>query len=305
PAGGSYDAYARVVAMHMPDHIPGHPTIIAENMPGAGGLKSANYLYNVAPKDGLVISTGYAGLPTTQLLSPDGAQFDATKFSWIGSLTEDPYVGFVWHTSPIRTFEDMKTRETIFGGSAVGGAGTDYAIIARDMLGMKLKIVTGYPNSPDMKLAMQRGEIDGEFAESWGALNVTEPAWLKDGTVRIVIQHGFKPLRELPNVPLLIDQAKTDADRQALDLLLARQETAKPYFAPPGIPADRLAVLRKAFDATLRDPSFLADLDKEHLGINAPMNGDEIAAFTAKLAATPPSIVNRITQMLASFNDSK
>ena len=290
--------------MHMPDYIPGHPVILSVNMPGAGGLKSANYVYNVAPRDGLVIGTGFAGMPTTQLLSPEGVQFDINKFSWIGNVTKEPYVGMVWHTSPIQSLENMKSRETIFGGSAVGGAGTDYAIIAKELFGFKLKIVTGYPNSPDMKLAMQRGEIDGEFAESWGALNVTEPAWLKDGTVRILVQHGFTRHRDLPNVPLFIDQAKTDADKQVMELMLARQETSKPYFGPPGLPADRLTILREAFDATVRDPAFLADLQKQRLGIDAPMSGDEIAAFVAKLNQTPPSTVKRVTQMLSNFQNA-
>jgi tripartite-type tricarboxylate transporter receptor subunit TctC len=303
PAGGSYDAYARALAMHMPDHIPGHPTIIPENMPGAAGLKSANYVYNAAPKDGLVIGAGYSGLPTAQLLTPNGVQFDVTKFSWIGSVTKDPYVGIVWHTSPIRTIEDTKVRETTFGGSAVGGAGVDYAIIARELFGLKLKIVTGYPDSPDMKIAMQRGEIDGEFATGWGALNVDEPTWVRDGIVRVIVQDGFTPHPDLPGVPLLIDQAKTETDRQILELMLARQETSKPYFAPPGVPLERLAILRQGFDATLKDPAFLADIKKEHLEVDSPMNGDEITAFTIKLSKTPGSIVGRINQILTSFQN--
>ena len=305
PAGGSYDAYARELAIHMPDHIPGHPAILSENMPGAAGLKSANYIYNAAPKDGTVIGAGYSGLPTAQLLSPEGVQFDVTKFSWIGSVTKEPYVTIVWHTSPIRTWEDMQKKETAFGGSAVGGAGVDYAIIAKQLFGLKLKIVTGYPNSPDMKLAMQRGEIDGEFATSWGALKVAEPTWLKEGLVRVVVQDGFTRHPDLPDVPLLLDQARTDTERQILELMLARQETSKPYFAPPGVPADRLAILRRGFDETLRDPAFLADLKKENLEIDSPMNGDEIAAFTIKLAATPRSTVARINQILGSFQNAK
>jgi tripartite-type tricarboxylate transporter receptor subunit TctC len=305
PTGGSYDAFARILAAHMPKFIPGRPTIITLNMPGAGGIKSANFVYNTAPRDGLTIGAGYSGLPTTNLLAPEGALFDATKFSWIGSLTREPYVAIVWHTSPIQKLEDLKTREMIVGGSAVGAAGTDFPIIAREMFGFKLKIVTGYPNSPDMKLAMQRGELDGVFATAWGAIQITEPTWVPEGKVRVIVQHGLKPHRDLPNVPLFIDQARTPEERQILELLFARQETAKPYFAPPEIPSERLQILRRAFDATVKDAAFLAEVKKSRLEVNEPMTGEEAEAFTRKLAETPPAIVKRIVDELNRFKDNK
>ena len=303
PTGGSYDAYARAIALSLPNYLPGRPTIVVENMPGASGLKAANYIYNTAPRDGLVIGAGYGGLPTAPLLSPDGAQFDVTKFSWIGSITKEPYIGIVWHTSSIRSLDDARTKPLIVGGSAVGAAGTDYPIIAKALFGFNLKVVTGYANSPDIKLAMERGELDGVFATAWGALNTSEPTWLKEGKVRIVVQHGLARHPEMPNVPLLIEQAKTDADRQVLELLMARQETSKPYFAPPEIPADRLAILRTAFQEALKDREFLSTVQKAHLEIDSPMDGKELAAFTAKLAHTPISVVNRIETILAGFKD--
>lgn len=305
PPGGSYDAYARHIAAHLPRHLAGNPQIISVNMPGAGGIKSANYVYSAAPRDGTVIAAGYSGLPTQQLLAPDGAQFDPTKFSWIGSLTKEPYVAIVWHTSPIQTFDDLRTKEMIVGGSAVGGAGTDFPIIARELFGLKLKVVTGYPNSPEIKLAMQRGELDGVFATSWGAIQITEPTWVPEGKVRVIVQHGFKRHRELPNVPMFFDSARTPEDRQILELMLARQETAKPYFAPPGLPADRIEMLRRAFDATTRDPAFLADLTKSRLEIESPMTGEEVAELTIKLAATPPEVVKRIELLLRQFHNQK
>jgi tripartite-type tricarboxylate transporter receptor subunit TctC len=304
PSGGSYDGYARILANHMPGHIPGNPTMIAENMPGASGLKSANYIYSAAPKDGLTFAAGYSGLPTSQLLTPDGVQYDLNKFSWIGSITKDPFVGVVWHTSPIMTLEDLKTKEAVFGGSAIGAAGTDYAIIARDVLGFKLKIVTGYPNSPDMKIAMERRELDGTFATSWNSLNTTQPDWLRDKLARVIVQHGFKPHKDLPNVPLMIDQAKNEADKQVLELMMARQETSKPYFAPPGIPADRLNILRRAFDETIKDPAFIADVKKSRLDIDSPMTGEEAAEFVLHLSQTPQAVVKRIEQIFANFNNS-
>jgi tripartite-type tricarboxylate transporter receptor subunit TctC len=305
PTGGSYDTYARLMANHLGKHIPGNPKIIAENMPGASGLKAANFLYNAAPKDGLTIGAGYAGLPTSQLLTPDGVQYDLNKFSWIGSITKDPFVGVVWHSSTVQSLEGLKTQEGIFGGSAIGAAGTDYAIIARDILGFKLKIVTGYPNSPDMKLAMERRELDGTFATSWNSLNTTQPEWIRDKLARVIVQHGFTRHKDLPDVPLMIDEVKNEADKQVFELMMARQETSKPYFAPPDLPADRLAILRRGFDATIKDPAFIADVKRAKLDIDSPMTGEEAAAFVAHLSKTPVAVVKRIEQIFANFNDKK
>lgn len=299
--GGAYDGYARLLAPALADHLPDHPTVIVQNMPGAGGLKTANYIYAVAPRDGTVIAGTHSSVPTAPLMTPDAAKFDANKLSWIGSITSDPYVGYVWHTAPIKTLSDARTTEVTIGGISVGTAGVDIAILARDMFGLKLKIVTGYKGSGDVKLAMEKGEVQGTFANGWSSLKTAEPDWLRDKKVRIIVQHGFKKLPELPDVPRLIDFARTDADRQALFFALARQTIAKPYFGPPEIPAERLTTLRRAFDAGIHDPKFVAAATKVGFSLIDPMTGEKLAVLVRKLSETPPSVVRRINGMLKAF----
>jgi tripartite-type tricarboxylate transporter receptor subunit TctC len=298
-AGWAYDTYARLVSQILKEYIPGNPTIIVQNMPGASGLKAANYIATTAPRDGTVIAATHAGILTGQLTSPGIAAFDATRLSWIGSVTTDPFVGYVWHTAPVKTLADMLTTEVVMGGVSVGAASTDYAILARDMFGLKLKIVNGYKSSNDVKLAMERGEVQGAFANGWSSIRNAEPEWIRDGKIRIIVQHGFKPLPELPDVPLFISLAQTDSDRQALVFMLARQEAAKPYFGPPDIPPERLAVLRRAFDATVHDPRFLALAAQARVTVEGPMTGAELAALVTKVSKTPPDVIAHIDSMLA------
>src|SRR5215813_2724510 len=298
-AGGAYDAYARLLVQVLKDHIPGNPAIIIQNMPGASGLKTANFMYASASRDGTVIASTHASILTTQLTSPGAATFESTRFSWIGSITTDPFVGYVWHTVPIRSLDDTRTREVIMGGVSVGASSIDYAILARDMFGLKFKIVTGYKASNDVKLAMERGEVQGTFANGWSSIKTAEPEWLRDNKIRIIVQHGFHKLPELPDVPLFIDLAQNEPDRQALVFMLARQEAAKPYFAPPDIPPERLAILRRAFDATVRDPRFAALASKASVALEGPMTGEEVAALVAKVAQTPPEVIQRVTRMLS------
>jgi len=297
--GGAYDTYARLLSQILKDYIPGNPTIIVQNMPGASGLKAANYMATSALRDGTVIAATHAGVLTAQLTAPGAATFEAGRLSWIGSITTDPFVGYVWHTTPIKTLADTRTTEVIMGGVSVGSASVDYGILARDLFGLKLKLVNGYKSSNDVKLAMERGEVQGAFANGWSSIRNAEPEWIRDGKIRIIVQHGFQPLPELPDVPLLISLARSDSDRQALMFMLARQEAAKPYFAPPDVPAERLAVLRRAFDATVRDPHFQALAAKASLTIEGPMTGEELAALVAKVSKTPPEVVARINRMLA------
>ncbi len=298
-AGGANDTYARILAQIMQEHIPGNPTIIVQNMPGAGGLKVANYIAATAPRDGTVIAATHSSILTAQLTSPGAASFEATRLSWIGSITTDPYVGYVWHTAPVKTLADTRTTEVVMGGVSVGTASTDYGILARDLFGLKLKLVNGYKSSNDVKLAMERGEVQGAFANGWSSLRSAEPDWIRDGKIRIIVQHGFKPLPELPDVPLFTSLAQTDADREALVFMLARQEAAKPYFAPPEIPVGRLAILRRAFDATVHDPRFLSLAAEANVTVEGPMTGDELSALVAKVAQTPPEVIARINRMLA------
>ena len=225
--------------------------------------------------------------------------------SWLGSITKDPFVAYVWHASGIKSLEDLKTIEAPFGGNAIGSASIDYAIFAKEMFGLKIKLITGYPNSVDVKLAMERGELAGTFGNGWSSLKTGEPTWLSEKKVVLLTQFGLVKHPELPNVPLFIDLAKTEDDRKALELVLARQEFARPYYAPPGIPADRLTILRRAFDKTMTDPAFLAGAEKSQAPVDGPMTGEEVEAGVNRLAATRPELVQRMEKMLSDFQAGK
>ncbi|HWG04588.1 MAG TPA: tripartite tricarboxylate transporter substrate-binding protein [Beijerinckiaceae bacterium] len=300
-AGGAADIYARAFAPYFSTHIPGNPKIVIENMAGVGGVRVANYIFKSAPTDGTVIATSLSNVATAPLLTPEGANYDISQISWIGNLTKDSFVGYVWHSAPIQTLEQTRTKEVIMGASAVGAAGADVAILARELFGFKLKLVLGYPDSVSVKLAMEKGEVDGTFGNAWADLKNGHQDWLRDGTVRIIVQHGLERLHDLPDVPCLIEFAKTPDDRAAVELFAARQEYSKPYFAPPGVPAERLAVLRRAFDATVRDPAFVQTAEQAHLELNDPLSGEELAARVNEVAKTSPAVVQRVINIFKHY----
>ena len=301
----TYADYSRIMAKYMPRYIPGQPTMIVQLMPGASGLIAANYLYSSAPRDGTVIAGTHGQIPTEPLLNPDNVHFDAMKFSWIGSVTKDTFVGYVWHTSPVQSLEEAKTKELLVGGQAVGSMSVDMPILGREFFGLKFKIVTGYTGATETKLALERGEINGHFGTVWSDVKRSNADWLRDDKIKVVTQFGFKPHPELPDVPLFIDLAKTPEERQALELMLARQETAKPYFGPPEIPADRLAILRTAFDATMKDPDYRAEMASAGLVVEQPMGWQEMTTLVGRLQQTPPSVVQRLKSAFDKFRDGK
>jgi tripartite-type tricarboxylate transporter receptor subunit TctC len=304
--GAAYDAYARLLIQYMPAHIPGNPTIVVQLMSGAAGLTAARHMFSVAPRDGTVFSSGVSNLPTAPLLAPDAAPYDTTKFSWIGSITKDPYIGYVWHTSAIQTLEDAKTKVATMGATGtVGSASFEMAIISNDFFGTKFRMITGYKDTNETKFAIERGELDGTFANAWSSFKISGADWLRDKKVRIITQHGFEKHPDLPDVPLFMDQAKTTADRQALELLLGRQEYSKPYFAPPEVPADRMAILRRAFDATVHDPEFLAAAEKQHLDVVGPMTGEQLAEMVKTVMATPKPVVQRVEGIFDDIRSGK
>jgi tripartite-type tricarboxylate transporter receptor subunit TctC len=300
-AGASYDLYARLIAEFLPNYIPDHPNVIVEDMPGANGGVSAAYMFNKAPADGTLIAECVSNLPTIPLLHPEIAKFDATKFSWIGSVTKDIYVGFVWHTAPIETYQQAKETPVIMGGVLAGAASVQLAIVSNALFGTKFKIVPGYGTENKIELAMERGEVQGSFGGVYSTIKTDHSDWLKDGTIRIIMQHGLEPLPELADVPLFIDQAKNADDRQMLQFLLGPQEFNKPFYAPPGVPPDRLDILRRAFDGAVRDPGFLAAAGKAHLSVNDPMNGEQLTAAVSAIASTPQPLVDRLKSIFANF----
>ena len=300
-AGSSYDLYARLLAQYLPKYIPGHPTAIVQNMPGANGLTSSGYMFNAAPRDGTMIATGTSTLPTYPLLHPDIAKIDVTKLAWIGSATQDSYVAYVWHAAPVQTFEEAKQKQMILGGLTFGAPSVDLAVISNALFGTKFKIVTGYEGENTIKLAMERGEVHGSFGGNYSSIKSGQTEALKNHDIKIFLQHGFAPLPDLPGVPMFLDQAKTPQQREILDFMLAPTEFNKPFYAPPGIPTDRLDILRRAFESAVKDPDLLAAAQQGRLEVRDPLNGEALTAAVAKVAATPPAVIGRIREILANF----
>ena len=286
-SGGGYDVYARVLARHLGRHIPGNPTVVVQNMPGAGSLKATQYVYSVAPKDGTTLATVSRGMATEPLLNE--AKFDATKLTWIGSVTSETSICATWQTSAVKTWDDMFKREFTLGGSAVGADPDTFALILRNVFGAKVRLVTGYPGGNDINLAMERGEVDGRCGWSWSSLK-SQKNWLRQ--INPLIQFALDKNPDLPNVAFAIDRAANEEQRQVLRLLVAGQFLGRPFFGTPDVPADRVAALRAAFDATMKDAQFLAETSKLDLEV-APASGKAIDAFLAELYRTPKDVIRK------------
>lgn len=296
--GGGYDLYARVLARHIGRHIPGNPTVVPQSMPGAGSIKAINYLYAVAPKDGSVFGTFGRTVPVAPLLGNE-VKIDATKLSWIGSVTSDVSLCVVSSASPIKSWEDMLYKDYTFGGESAGSDPDVFALLIKNLFHTRLKLVTGYPGTADTMLGVQRGELDGLCGLSYSTLKSRNGDLLKEGKINILVQASLTKEPALPDVPLLIDEVKTDEQRQILKLILSSQLMARPYAAPPGIPEDRKAALRKAFDDTMQDPEFRAEMDKVKLDVN-PIDGKAIEALLADVYATPPDIAQKAARAIAN-----
>jgi tripartite-type tricarboxylate transporter receptor subunit TctC len=293
--GGGYDAYARVVAEHLRKHIPGNPTIIVQNMPGVGSLVATNHLTNVAPKDGTVIGAINAVMATIPLLRPDQAKFDPRTMNWLGSTLRETHIGFVSARSSVKSIEDTLTTEVVVAGT--GGSSSSYPVIANAVLNTKFKVVQGYQGTAQGMLAMERGEVDGIIGITWASVKATQQAALRDGKLRVLAQFGLRKHPELPNIPLVLDLAKTPEDRAAMQLVFSAQELGRPWMAPEGVPADIIAILRKAFDDTMADPDFRADAAKRKLDLE-PTSGAEIQEIVKEIYKTPPAVVERIRPIL-------
>jgi tripartite-type tricarboxylate transporter receptor subunit TctC len=295
--GGAYDGYARLIARHMGKHIPGNPTLVPKNMEGAGSLRLANWLYNVAPKDGTVFGTIGRGTAFDPLLGRGGAQFDATKFSWIGSANDEVSICAAWHTTPINKFEDLLSKEMIVGGTG-GSADTDqFPRVLNGVFGTKMKVISGYPGGNDIVLAMERGEVQGRCGWSWSSVEATHPTWVKENKIKILVQLSLEKHPDLPNVPLIMDFAKTEEQKRILRLIFARQVMGRPYVGPPGIPADRLAALRKAFMDTMKDPEFVAEAEKSQFEIT-PVTGEQVQKLVEEVYTTPKEVVVKAAEMV-------
>jgi tripartite-type tricarboxylate transporter receptor subunit TctC len=297
-AGGGYDSYARVVARHMGKFIPGNPTIVVQNMPGAGSLKSANYLFSIAPKDGTTFGTFGRGLAMEPLIGTSATQFDARKFTWLGSGTNEFSVFVLRADAPVKTWADMLKTPFTVGGEGSGSDPDVYAAVLKNGFGVKLKLISGYPGTAEIALALERGEVDGRASWSWSSLKALKPEWLAKKQVNLPLQMNLTRNPELPDVPLVGDFANNDRERQILNMVISRQVMGRPFVAPPGIPPDRARALRAAFDATLADKDFLAEAATRGLDVN-PVSGAAVDKLIGKLYATPPDVIAETKQMIA------
>ena len=288
--GGGYDATARLLARFMPNHIPGNPRMIVQNMPGAGGIKAANYLYNVAPKDGTAIGGVHRTVPQAPQLGLPGTQFEADKFFWLGSMANEVSVCVAWHEAPVKTMKDALEKELIVGGSGANDT-EQFPAVLNNIIGTKFKIISGYPSGTAVNLAMERREVDARCGWSWSSLVQQQSDWLKDKKINILAQVTTTKHEDLPNVPLVSEFAKNESDKQILDFLFARQVMGRPFVIPPGVPMERVTALRAAFDAAMKDKALLAEGDKQKLEIS-PVSGVEVQQLVARLLKTPQDLVD-------------
>jgi tripartite-type tricarboxylate transporter receptor subunit TctC len=296
--GGAYDLYARMIAKHIGKHILGNPTVLPKNMEGAGSLRLANWLYNVAPKDGSAMGIIGRGTGFDPLLGNTKAQFDGTKFTWIGSANNEVSICVAWHTSGITKFDDLLTKELVVGGTSSSADTDQFPKIVNGVLGTKMRVVTGYPGGNEVGLAMERGEVQGRCGWSWSSVKSTHQKWIDEKQFAILVQLALEKHPDLPNVPLVIDLAKTPEQRQILRLIFARQVMGRPFLAPPNVPTDRADVLRKAFMDTMTDRDFLADTDKAKMEVN-PVAGDKLQELVKEIYATPKKLADEAAAMIA------
>ncbi len=296
-AGTFFDAYARLLVRHMPKHIPGQPSILAQNMPGAGSLTFYNHLYNVAPKDGTVFGIGHRAVPLMPLLAIEGPKFEAEKFNFIGSMNSEDDVCITRDDSGIRTIEDLKSKELMVGTTGRGAELTTFYATIQSMLGAKLKVITGYRSTNDLYLAVERGEIQGRCGGSYANVLADRPQLMAEGKILVFLQIAPKPNPRIANVPSLLDLVSAE-DRPVLELMVSAHPMGRPFVAPPDVPADRVSLLRTAFDATMKDPGLRADAQKQNLDLS-PVSGAEMAAIIAKAYRTPEAVVAK-ARVLAS-----
>ncbi|MPZ37344.1 MAG: hypothetical protein GEU95_04650 [Rhizobiales bacterium] len=295
--GGGYDVYARLLARHIGKHIPGNPTIVPRNMPGAGSLVLANWLYNVAPKDGTVFGMIGRGTPFDPILGIEGAKFDPTKYLWLGSMNNEVSVCVSWHTSGVTKFEQLLQKELVVGGTGPSADTDQFPRITNAVLGTKFRIISGYPGGNDISLAMERGEVGGRCGWSWSSVVATRMNWFKEKKIRVLLQLALEKHEDLPDVPLVVDLAKTPEQRAILRLIFARQALGRPFLAPPGVPQDRAAALQKAFMATMKDKAFRAEAEKAKLEINS-LDAAAIEKIIEEAAKTNPAVLKKAAAML-------
>ena len=301
--GGGYDAYARLLARHIGEHIPGKPAIIPRNMTGAGSRIAAAFIHGVAPKDGTAIGIADQSIPLEQALGDAGVKFDSRELNWIGNPNADNNVLTTWHTSPVKTLDDARKIEVTMGATGFNTS-SQYPTVLNATAGTKFKVIFGYPGGNEINLAMERGEVGGRGSNAWASYKSTRPDWIKDNKINILVQIGLRKAPDLPNVPLLMETATNDVDRAALRLLSAPTTIGRPFFAPPNVPADRVKALRAAFDAMIKDKAFLDEAQKLNLDID-PVSGEELQKIVADIIDAPAPVKKRLADILSLVEREK
>jgi tripartite-type tricarboxylate transporter receptor subunit TctC len=289
--GGGYDLYARLVARYMGDHVPGKPAIVVKNMPGAGHLKMVNWMYNAAPKDGSVIGGAPQAIAIEQALKSEGIQYDSNKFIWVGRAAPVVEVTFTWHTSPTKTLEDARNRETIMGGSGPTSPTVFYLKLLNNLAGTNFKIIASYSGTAEVQLGIERGEIEGG-SKAWESMKVDNADWLRDKKVNILLQYSTERAPDLPDVPLFSELGKTPEDKAALKLYALGNELGRAFMTTPGVPKERVAALQKAFMETMNSPELKAEAAKQKIAVG-PLEGDKVAKLIADTLATPEPVLQK------------
>jgi len=296
--GGGYDLYARTLARYLGRHVPGGPTVVVQNMPGAGSLKAVNWLYNAAPRDGTALATFARGIVFEPLLGhAEGTQFAAARFNWIGSISNEVSVCALNSASGIRTFADMQAKPFRIGASGIGADSDIFPVVIRNLFGLPMRLVAGYQGGADMVLAMERGEVDGRCGWSWTSLVARNKAMLDDRRIAVTLQIALGRHEDLPDVPLVMDLVRDPRALAALRLIVSRQNIARPFAAPPDVPAARIAALRTAFDAVMHDGEFLAEAKRLALEVR-PASGSDVQALLGEVYAAPPTVVARASELI-------
>jgi tripartite-type tricarboxylate transporter receptor subunit TctC len=292
PPGGSNDTLGRLVARHIGKHIPGKPNVVPKNQPGAGSFLAVNNIFNVSPKDGSVIGIGAPTMALDEKLGTQGVRFKTAEMNWVGRIDSLINMVFTWKTSPVKTFADAQKIESTLSGTGVGSTVSIYPTVMNNVFGTKFKLVMGYKGSNEAMLAVERGEVEGH-STSWTALKVAHPDWIRDKSVNVFVQFALKRHAELPDVPTAVDLARNDEERAILSAIMNATEVGTAFFTTPGVPADRLTALRRAFDAAMKDPDLLAEADKIKVGVS-PMAGEDLQKLVAEVSNLSPALLEKV-----------
>ena len=297
-AGGGIDLLARALARHMGKYVPGTPNVVVQDMPGAGGIRAANFLAESAPRDGTAIGT-FAGGPVIEpLIGARNPGYDMSKFTWVGAVSKDVGVCLSYGNTPFKTVEDLRDKEMIVAGTGAGSDSDTYPIILNQVLQTKIKLITGYLGTKETIMAIESGEAHGRCSVAYSALKMARPDWLRDKKINIIMQFGLEKSAELPDVPLVLDLVKNTEDRQLMELLMGTMAVARPFMAPPGVPEGRATTLRRAFDKTMKDEGFLAEAKQLQLDVE-PTAGEEAQKIVQTMYATPKAVVERAKKLLS------